>query len=187
MLIKSLPPHYRTLQVQVKPGEDAFELLVAECRRVQIYYVDVEASTEANAGRTPGAKGKGPSETAKFTGECHYCHKIGHKEADCRKKMEDNKTRPKYSITASTSEPTKSTSSTRETRDSNKKIAWDPRTHQRIDKETVGVITCWFCGREGHKKDECPKLKKLNALINDDDDEDEPPSQTGGVLLKKKN
>jgi hypothetical protein len=163
MLLKALPPHYRTLNPTTKSGESKFEALVNECRRIQVY------DAESTSGSGPSMSDKSGEETnggdKRFRGTCNYCKRQGHKEAECRKKKAD-------AMKTGDGGRAGADSSQYKTRAGNSSAHWDPKTHQKVNgrpTESVNGIVCWFCNREGHKKQDCPKLKKLNAMLDEMD------------------
>lgn len=74
-------------------------------------------SSEATAGDAFAAhsktKDKSKAKNKKYDGECHYCHKKGHKQAECRKKQRDegaktpapSKTEPTMAAYGASTEP----------------------------------------------------------------------------------
>lgn len=166
MFLRALPAHYHTLDPAVEEGESQFEALVNECRRIQVLDVD---SGSGGGGKHSGSDVSDKPDKVgnkRFNGECNYCKKKGHKEKDCRKKQADE---GKGKGKASDDEVE---SNRPRTREANRKARWNPKTHERVeDKGEEGELKCWFCGELGHKKTDCPKLKKLNALLEEIDDE----------------
>ena len=157
MLLKALPPHYRTVRVEAVDGEDDFEALVNECRRIQLLDADADAEQPRNEDHKSAPKDQktNSGKAKQFTGTCNYCHIKGHKERDCRKKKRDlgeadhQGQGPRYQM---------------ETRESTRQARFDPKTHQRIKS---GDIHCLFCDADDHIRDDCYLWKRMIALVSD--------------------
>jgi len=176
MLMKALPVYYHTVHVDEEEDEDQFEAMVNACRRIQLLDTDADMGVPAerpeHGGRErderPKVNNVGPSRK-KFTGNCNYCGKPGHKEFECHKKERDE-AEAKPQATARGARPN--------TRESNRNAQWDPRTHQKIKPE--GVNCCMFCGEEDHEREDCYMWKRLSALIGDDAIEEGGGGPSGG-------
>lgn len=71
---------------------------------------------------------KGSLAVSDFKIECNYCHKLGHKAAECRKKEADSKTKTSTLGGA-----------------------------LKVAEETSQYPTCAYCKKKGHKETECKK------------------------------
>ncbi len=177
MLLKALPVHYRTVHVTTEEGEDSFESLVNACRRIQLLDADSDTGGEGAGGNNSKDDKNGRGDNPKkFTGTCNYCGKMGHKEAECHKKARHIKLNKNQGGNERTGP---------NTRETNKDAAWDPKTHQRFSKQEK--VTCSFCGKDGHVRDDCYKWKRLNAMIGDDDEMNEPGPSSAAPKSGRKN
>lgn len=160
MLLKALPPHYRTVRVSTAEDEDEFEALVNECRRVQVLDADIETDPprqeeqRTGAGGGKSARGGQRQQQRSFNGTCNYCGIKGHKERDCRKKKAQEQQQ--------TGGGTQSQGSRMETRKGNSQVRWDPKTHQQYKS---GELHCMFCGEDDHVRDDCHIWKRMLALV----------------------
>lgn len=158
MLLKALPPHYRTVRVETEADEDEFEALVNELRRIQV--LDADTETEApkreDKSRTGGGNNSRGGQThPKFNGTCNYCGIKGHKEKDCRKKKRELEQRQ-------TQQGPQAQGSRMELRKTNGQTRWDPKTHQPYK---TGEIHCMFCGEDDHVRDDCHLWKRMLAMV----------------------
>jgi len=187
MFLKALPVHYRTLNVAEVEGEDQFEALVHACRRIQMLDSDSDVGVEApltRAARVPAAADANADEgskrkdyvkpAGKFTGSCFYCKRPGHKEEECRLKKSDEAATQRKEVPDHRPGPS--------TRDTNRRVGWDPKTHQRVNKEG---IHCVFCGDNDHEQEDCHKWKRVLALVSDDDAYTQSAAAVGAKGVRK--
>lgn len=161
LFLSKLPPHYHVLKVQAQQGQDMLDLLMEECRRVQVSDSSAMADPEPTQQRDKNhASSSGSHATSqRFNGNCNYCGIAGHRESECHKKMRDQ-------------DKPAETQQGVQTRDSNKTLRWDPKTQKKLpasDHQGPNTIVCHFCKKPGHKQDDCYLKKKLLAMLDEDD------------------
>jgi hypothetical protein len=98
----------------------------------------------------------GKTHSGQCTATCSYCHKVGHAEVMCRKKLSERQSLPQPASRAPTSTPFPSRASSSVPLGSPQKV----QKHENSkDVKDAKDVQCFKCGTMGHYKSNCPDLR----------------------------
>jgi hypothetical protein len=116
-----------------KPRTITVDALVTMALRIE---ADRALDSVGEVSKTTRSVGSSHAENSRReTRECRYCHKYGHLERDCRKKMADERARVLSTRSSTSTAPATARTS------------------------AAATVTCFNCGEPGHYSNKCPRRK----------------------------
>jgi len=122
-------------------------------KAVDFYY----GTSKVKATNPPSACDRcGKTHSGQCTATCSYCHKVGHAEIMCRKKLSERQSLPQPSSRVPSSALSTSRASPSVPLGSPQKV----QKHENSkDVKDAKDVQCFKCGAMGHYKSSCPDLR----------------------------